>query len=103
MPRNFHSLFGQTFSETTGTANENGLYMGLEVRPAKNWRFVAYADTWQHQWLRFKANAPSKGSEYYARITFFKRKDLEHLTQKLNLKSEIRWKWAFRYQWLIKN
>ncbi|WP_299115732.1 methyltransferase domain-containing protein [uncultured Winogradskyella sp.] len=33
----------------------------------------------------------------------FKRKDLEHLTQKLNLKSEIRWKWAFRYQWLIKN
>jgi len=33
----------------------------------------------------------------------FKRKELEHLTQKLNLKSEINWKWAFRYQWLIKN
>ena len=32
----------------------------------------------------------------------FKRKDLENLNQKLNLKSEIRWKWAFRYQWLIK-
>ncbi|WP_073083974.1 methyltransferase domain-containing protein [Winogradskyella jejuensis] len=32
----------------------------------------------------------------------FKRKDLENLTKKLNLKSEIRWKWAFRYQWLIK-
>ncbi|MFD1062646.1 methyltransferase domain-containing protein [Winogradskyella litorisediminis] len=33
----------------------------------------------------------------------FKRKDLENLTKKLNLKSEIRWKWAFRYQWLIFN
>ena len=32
----------------------------------------------------------------------FKRKDLENLALKLNLKSEIRWKWAFRYQWLIK-
>lgn len=32
----------------------------------------------------------------------FKRKDLENLSQKLNLKSQIRWKWAFRYQWLIK-
>ncbi|RZN83872.1 MAG: methyltransferase domain-containing protein [Winogradskyella sp.] len=32
----------------------------------------------------------------------FKRKDLESLAQKLNLKSQIRWKWAFRYQWLIK-
>lgn len=32
----------------------------------------------------------------------FKREDLENLSKNLNLKSEIRWKWAFRYQWLIK-
>ncbi len=32
----------------------------------------------------------------------FKRKELEQLSKKLNLKSQIRWKWAFRYQWLIK-
>lgn len=31
----------------------------------------------------------------------FKREDLKSFTKKLNLKSEIRWKWAFRYQWLI--
>lgn len=33
----------------------------------------------------------------------FKRKDLERISNKLNLKSHIRWKWAFRYQWLIYN
>ena len=32
----------------------------------------------------------------------FKRKDLERISQKLDLKSEIKWKWAFRYQWLIR-
>lgn len=32
----------------------------------------------------------------------FKKEDLEHISQQLNLKSKIRWKWAFRYQWLIK-
>jgi len=32
----------------------------------------------------------------------FKREDLERISNKLNLKSQIRWKWAFRYQWLIK-
>ena len=32
----------------------------------------------------------------------FKREDLERISEKLNLKSQIRWKWAFRYQWLIK-
>ena len=31
----------------------------------------------------------------------FKREDLEHISKKLNLKSQIGWKWAFRYQWLI--
>lgn len=31
----------------------------------------------------------------------FKRKDLEQFSEELNLKSQIGWKWAFRYQWLI--
>lgn len=32
----------------------------------------------------------------------FKREDFENFSKNLNLKSEIHWKWAFRYQWLIK-
>lgn len=31
----------------------------------------------------------------------FKRNELEELSDQLNLRSQIRWKWAFRYQWLI--
>lgn len=33
----------------------------------------------------------------------FKRKELESISNQLNLKSQIRWKWAFRYQWLIRS
>ena len=33
----------------------------------------------------------------------FKREELEQISKELNLKSQIRWKWAFRYQWLIFN
>ena len=33
----------------------------------------------------------------------FKRKDLELYSDKLNVKSTIRWRWAFRYQWIIRN
>lgn len=32
----------------------------------------------------------------------FKRKDLENISIKINVKSEISWKWAFRYLWIIK-
>ncbi len=31
----------------------------------------------------------------------FKRKELKAFANELNLRSEIYWKWAFRYQWLI--
>ena len=31
----------------------------------------------------------------------FKRNELESMARKLNCKSSIRWKWAFRYQWII--
>ena len=32
----------------------------------------------------------------------FKRKEIEQISDQLNLNSQISWKWAFRYQWLIK-
>jgi hypothetical protein len=32
----------------------------------------------------------------------FKRKELKALARKMNFKNySIRWKWAFRYQWII--
>lgn len=33
----------------------------------------------------------------------FKREELENISKQLNLRSQICWKWAFRYQWLIRS
>ncbi len=32
----------------------------------------------------------------------FKKEDLQQMSNKLNVKSSITWRWAFRYQWIIK-
>lgn len=32
----------------------------------------------------------------------FKRKDLENISQEINAKANIQWKWAFRYQWILR-
>ena len=32
----------------------------------------------------------------------FKRKELEALSEKIKVNHEIKWKWAFRYQWLLR-
>ena len=77
LPVQFQSLFGQAFTETAGNNNENGLYLGLELKPHYFWRIAAYMDTWRHPWLRYRTDAPSNGQEYFARITFFQRKKME--------------------------
>ena len=77
LPADFHSLFGQAFSETTGNNNEQGVYVGLEINPSRQWKFVAYADTWKHPWLRFRADAPSIGQEYFAKLSFTKKRKME--------------------------
>lgn len=73
-PRDYQALNASPFAETDGARNENGLYFGLEIRPLKNWKVNTYFDTWQHPWLRFTADAPSRGHEYRARITYYQKR-----------------------------
>ena len=32
----------------------------------------------------------------------FKRGDLKKISQKINVKTNVSWKWAFRFLWIIK-
>ncbi len=74
--RDFQTLTGDAFGESSGVRNEHGLYMGLELRPLRGWTFNAYFDTWTHPWLRFNADAPSRGHEYRMRLTHTIRRKL---------------------------
>lgn len=67
--RDFHSFYGASFGEYSTNINENGLYIGLKIQPNKYWIFTAYADQYQSNWLRFRADAPTKGRDYRLRIT----------------------------------
>jgi hypothetical protein len=71
-PRDFHSLNARPFGETsaTGARNEDGLYLGLEVRPSRQWKFQAYYDMWSHPWLRNSIESPSVGNETFAQLTY---------------------------------
>ncbi len=66
--RDYQSVYAAPFAETSGASNEQGLYLGADVRFGRTWQINAYADVWQHPWLRFGVNAPSRGSEYLGRI-----------------------------------
>ena len=51
----------------------------------------------------FIKNKMTKEDGLISVLRAFKKADLEKMTEKLNAKSTIQWKWAFRYQWVIQN
>ncbi|MEZ5045225.1 MAG: helix-hairpin-helix domain-containing protein [Saprospiraceae bacterium] len=76
-PKDYWSIGSSAFAETSGTRNETGFYTGIVVRPNNNWIVSAYFDIWEHPWLRFQVDAPSKGYEYRVRLTYFKKRQYE--------------------------
>lgn len=52
----------------------------------------------------FRFNTMTRADGLVSILRGFKKGELEDFSNKLNLKSyTIRWKWAFRYQWIISN
>lgn len=50
----------------------------------------------------FNLNKMSRNDGLISILKGFKKKELEQLSKKMNLKNySINWKWAFRYQWII--
>ena len=79
--KDYQAINANGFGETVSVNNEKGLYLGLEFAPHKQWRINAYADVWQHPWLRFNVDGSSVGSEYLARVTYSQRRKMEFYTQ----------------------
>ena len=83
----YRALNARPFGEAAGGRNEEGLYLGIELRPGQRWRVNAYADAWRHPWLRFGIDAPSIGREYRLRATYTVKRKLDTY---LELRSETK-------------
>jgi hypothetical protein len=88
-PRDYTALNANPFAESSGGRNETGAYLGLEVRPAPHWTLNAYFDAWQHPWLRFNADAPSRGREFRSRLTFYLKRQLHIYLEARNKVKEL--------------
>lgn len=57
--------------------NEQGLYMGVSLRPHLFYKFDAYADFYRFPWLKYRVDAPSAGRDYSLQLTYQPHKQLE--------------------------
>ncbi len=67
--KTYQNLLGNAFGEGSRNQGQRGIYLGLEAAPAPYWNILAYADQFQFTWLTSQVNAPSRGHDYYLRIS----------------------------------
>lgn len=66
-----HDVFFSTaFGESSRINNEQGIYIGAEIRPFRRWKIAAYADSYQFPWARFGVDLPSLGDDYLLQADF---------------------------------
>ena len=76
----YQNLFSNVFGESSHNQGQRGVYLGVEAAPAPYWNLLAYADQFQFTWLTSQVNAPSRGHDYYLRISHsFNRKTNAYL------------------------
>ncbi len=81
LEKDYQAVYAAPFAETSGFSNEQGLYLGTDIRWTRRWQINLYADVWKHPWLRFGTDAPSNGREYLARILWQKGRNFSVYTQ----------------------
>jgi hypothetical protein len=68
--RDFHSFYGNAFSEGTRPINEHGVYFGLNFKPNQKFNWAFYYDYFRFPWLRYRVYAPSSGNEWLTRFSY---------------------------------
>lgn len=68
--RNFHSLYGNAFSESTQPQNERGVYWGWKYRWNRQYSLNGYVDIFAFPWLSFRRYAPAEGYEWLLRGSY---------------------------------
>ena len=58
--KNYDVLFANAFGENN-TRNENGFYIGTEIKPARRWKLSAYADLYNTPWVTYTMPKPTQG------------------------------------------
>ncbi len=87
--KDYQSLYANAFAESTRPTNERGIFVGLTMKPLKKWKIDTYFDFYQHDWLRFRTDAPSSGIDLLAQLTFKPSRKLEtYIRYKNEVKSQ---------------
>lgn len=85
----YYSFFSNAFAEGSEAQNESGLYLGLEHRLSGNWLIKGFLDWYRSPWLKYQADAPSSGREWFLQAEYMAGWNMKFY---LRLRGERKWK-----------
>jgi hypothetical protein len=84
--RDFHAPLSNAIAEGSRNINENGIYMGFHLNPAKHWLITAYVDQFRFPWMRYQTDKPNTtGYDLFAQASY-----------RPNKKTEMYWRYRNR-------
>ena len=75
--RNFQPISSAGIGEGSTNENEKGTLLGIVAKPMKKFTLSAYYDQFTFPWLKYQINAPSRGYQYLAQLSYKPSKKLE--------------------------
>lgn len=75
----YNTLYTSGFAEGGEASNERGVFCGMTILPVKGVKLSGFIDLYSFPWLRYRVNAPSRGSEFYLQSEHTLGKDLSLL------------------------
>ncbi|NNJ55547.1 MAG: hypothetical protein HKP14_05425 [Bacteroidia bacterium] len=68
--KSFITLQTNGFGENSSASNEEGIYSGFQITVHKHVKLLGYYDLFKSPWLKFNADAPSRGNDFWAELNY---------------------------------
>jgi len=68
--RAYQSLYADAWGEFYKPVNETGIYTGISLKITSHLKLEAYADHFHFPWLQYRLDAPGRGRDLLAALTF---------------------------------
>jgi len=88
--RDYEAIYAKSISENSSIRNEEGIYMGVEARPIRYWKFSVYGDFFSFPWLRYGVDKPSTGFDGLLQANYTPKRNINMF-------------WRYRYKTKDKN
>ncbi|WP_286861011.1 MULTISPECIES: ComEA family DNA-binding protein [Sphingobacterium] len=68
--KNYHTFYGQGFGESSNTANEEGIYLGLVYQLGRKLVWSNYIDVFRFPEAKYQADSSSLGADFFSQFSY---------------------------------